>query len=58
MSSKQRTLSETAKVTIPPRSFIESPRFPVAEISEASRVEKGREARRIGRWFSGGPGSR
>jgi len=41
MSSGQKTLSEDTKATVPPKSFIESPRFPVAEISEASRVEKG-----------------
>jgi len=41
MSQKQTTLSEKEITSVPPRSFIESPRFPVAEISEASRVEKG-----------------
>jgi len=41
MSRKQTTLSENEIGSLPSRSFIESSKFPVAEISEASRVEKG-----------------
>jgi len=41
MRQDQTTLSEKKIKSVPPKSFIESPRFPIAEISEASRVEKG-----------------